>query len=213
MPSSGNLCVEGNTVAQLFHSIDVMAGQLVGGQWIVRLWVAVALLSLVLPARAYPGATGSARPGLGVSRTAMQSVFGRQAFAFRFEPPQERHGVPRVTGTVPGKLITLSLLGPAENLTEVILTVGVPTTNPLAPPAAPKVLAENARYLRAVLQQVMPDWKDGVKWLNMQLERSGERLEVGLRKEHREIAVLAVNHLSMVLLSIRVGQPPPKPGP
>jgi hypothetical protein len=185
----------------------------VSRRWIVRLWAAMVLLSLVLPACAYPGAAGSARPGLGVSRAIMQSVFARQAFTFRFEAPHERHGVPRVTGSVPGKLITLNLVGPPEDLTEVTLIVGVPRTEPLALPAAPEVLAENARYLRAVLQQAMPDWKDGVKWLDTQLQRSAERLEVGLRKERREIVLLAVNHLSMVLLSIRVSQPPATPSP
>jgi len=93
------------------------------------------------------------------------------------------------------------------------LIVGVPSTDPRTPPAAPGVLAENEKYLRAVLQQVMPDWKDGIKWLNTQLQRSGERHEVRLRRGHREIALLAVNHLSMVLLSIRAGQTPATRGP
>jgi hypothetical protein len=187
--------------------------ELVFRRGIVRLWAAVVLLSLVLPAYAYPGSAGSARSGLGVSRAAIQAVFSRQAFAFRFEAPRERLGVPSITGTVPGKLIVLNLAGPPEDLREVTLIVGVPSTDPRAPPAAPEVLAENAKYLRAILQQVMPDWKDGVKWLNTQLQRSGERLEVGLRRGHREIVLLAVNHLSMVLLSIRAGQPPATRGP
>jgi hypothetical protein len=186
----------------------------VSRRWIVRLWAAVVLLSLVLPACAYPGAAGAARPGLGVRRSVMQDVFARQEFAFKFEAPHERHGVPRVTGTVPGKLMVLNLVGPPEDLTEVTLIIGVPSTDPFAPPAAREVLAENVRYLRAVLQQAMPDWKGGgVKWLNTQLQRSAERLEVGLRKGHREIVLLAVNRLSMVLLSIRVGQPPAIRGP
>jgi hypothetical protein len=174
---------------------------------IAYLWVTLALLSFVLPPCAYPKASGSTRPGLGVNRATIQSVFARQAFAFKFEAPYEGHGPPRVTGTVPGKLIVLTLMGPRENLTEVTLTVGVPSTNPQAPPAAPQVLAENERYLRAVLQQVMPDWKDGVKWLNAQLQRSGERLEAGLRIGQREIVLFTVNRQSMVLLSIRAGQP------
>jgi hypothetical protein len=187
--------------------------ELVLRRWIVRLWAAVVLLSLMLPASAYPGSAGSARLGLGVSQAAIQAVFSRQAFAFRFEAPRGRSGMPRITGTVPGKLIVLNLAGPPEDLSEVTLIVGVPSTDPRSPPAAPKVLAENAKYLRAILQQVMPDWKDGVKWLNTQLQRSGERLEVCLRRGHREIALLAVNHLSMVLLSIRAGQPPAPRGP
>jgi hypothetical protein len=184
-------------------------GEPASRRWIAYVWVAITLLYFLLLTCVYAGAADSARPGLGVSRAAMQSVLARQAFAFKFDAPREGHGVvPHVTGTVPGKLIVLSLVGPPENLTEVTLTVGVPSTNPLAPPAAPKALAENTRYLRAVLQQAMPDWKDGVKWLNTQLQRSDERLEVGLRKGHREIVLLAVNRLSMVLLSIRVAQPP-----
>jgi hypothetical protein len=185
----------------------------VSRRWIVRLRAAVVLLSLVLTTCAYPEAAGSGRPGLGVSRAAMEAVFAHSAFAFRFEAPHKHQGIPRVTGTVPGKLIVLNLVGPPEDLTEITLIVGVPSTNPLAPPAAPKVLAENKRYLRAVLQQAMPDWKDGVKRLNTELQRSAERLEVGLRKGHREIVLLAVNHLSMVLLSIRAGQPPATRGP
>jgi hypothetical protein len=90
---------------------------------------------------------------------------------------------------------------------EVTLIVGVLSTDPLAPPAAPKVLAENTRYRRAVLQHAMPTWKDGVKWLNTQLQRLDERRELGRRKGHREIVLPTVNRLSTVLLSIRAGQP------
>jgi hypothetical protein len=90
---------------------------------------------------------------------------------------------------------------------EVTLIVGVPSTDPLAPPTAPKVFAENTRYRRAVLQHAMSGWQGGVKWLNTQVQRSDERCEVGRRKGHREIVLLAVNRLSTVLLSIRAGQP------
>jgi len=148
-----------------------------------------------------------------VSAAAIQAAFSRQAFAFRFEAPRGRSGVSRMTGTVPGKLIVLNLEGPPNDLSEVTLIVGVPSHNPQGPPAAPEVLAENAKYLRAVLQQVMPDWKDGVKWLNTQLQHPSERLEVRLRRGHRDIVLSGVNHLSMVLLSIRAGQPPAPRGP
>jgi hypothetical protein len=148
-----------------------------------------------------------------VSAAALQAAFSRQAFAFRFEAPRERSAVSHVTGTVPGKLIVLNLEGPPNDLSKVTLIVGVPSHNPLAPPAAPEVLAENAKYLRAVLQQVIPDWKDGVKWLNTQLQHPAERLEVRHRIGHRDIVLSAVNHLSMVLLSIRAGQPPAPRGP
>ena len=178
--------------------------------WIGLLWAALVLLNLVLPAYAHAGVTGAALPGLGVSRAALHAVFGRQELAFGFEAPSERHDVPHVMGTVPGKLIVLDLGGPPENLTEVTLIVGVPSTDPFVPPDDPKVIAENAMYLRVVLQQAMPDWKDGVKWLNTQLQGSAERVDVRLRKGHRDIVLLAVNHLSMVLLNIRVGSPTPK---
>jgi hypothetical protein len=44
--------------------------------------------------------------------------------------------------------------------------VGVASTDPFAPPANPRALADNARYLRAVLQRIAPDWKEGAAWLN-----------------------------------------------
>jgi hypothetical protein len=180
----------------------------VGRRWIVRLQALVVLLSLVLPTCAHPGAAGSPGPGLGISQETMQAIFARQEFDFTFEPSHDNRGVPMLSGTVSGKLIALHLVGSPENLTEVTLIVGVPSTDPLAPPADPKVLAENARYLRAVLEHTVPDWKDAVKWLNTQLQGSAERLEVGLRQGRREIVLLAVNHLSLVLLSLRVSQPP-----
>jgi hypothetical protein len=176
--------------------------------WIGLLWAALVLLNLVLPACAHAGAAGAAPPGLGVSRAALQAVFGRQELGFTFMAPDDRKGVPRVMGTVPDKLVALALVGPPEDLIEVTLMVGVPSTDPLAPPNDPKAVAENATYLRVVLQHAMPDWKDGVKWLNTQLQGSAERVDGGLRKGHRDIVLLAVNHWSMALLSIRVGQPP-----
>jgi hypothetical protein len=136
----------------------------------------------------------------------------RQELAFRFETPDARQGLSHATGTVPGKLVVLDLVGPPDDLTAITLIVGVPSTDPLARPA-PQALAENLRYLRAVLQRAMPDWKDGVKWLDAQVQRPAERLEAGLRKGHREVVLLAANHLSMILLSIRAGQPPATRGP
>jgi hypothetical protein len=182
-------------------------------RWLLRLWVAMGFLSLVLPIYAQSGAPGSAAPGLGVSRAALQAVFAGREFAFTFDVSQDRRGVPLVSGTVPGKLIALILVGPPEDLTEVTLMLGVPSTDPLAPPAAPAVLAENVRYLRSTLQHALPDWKEGLKWLNTQLQSSDERVEVGIRQRHREIVLLAVNHWSVVLLSIRAGQPPAPQSP
>jgi hypothetical protein len=182
-------------------------------RWIVRPWAAVVVLSLVLPAGASSGVAGSARPGLGVSRAALQAVFAQQEFGFAFVEPHDRRGILRMTGNVPGKLMVLDLIGPPGDLTEVVLIVGRPSTDALVPPAASKVPAENMRYLRAVLRHAMPDWKDGVKWLNTQLQRSDERLEAGLRKGHREVVLLGVNRLTMVLLSIRVGKPLAPRGP
>jgi hypothetical protein len=186
---------------------------IVFGRRIAGLWPVVVLLSLVLPVCAYSGPAVLSRPGLGVKSAAIQADLSRPAFGFRFEAPQARSGVASVTGTVPGKLILLSLTGPPEDLREVTLIVGVPITNPLARPAPPTALAENIEYLRAVLQQAMPDWKDGVRWLNTQLQRPSERLEVRLRRGHRDITLSGVNHLSMVLLSIRAGHPSTIRGP
>jgi hypothetical protein len=180
-----------------------------GGRVIRPLWVVFLCLSLVLPTCTYPGEERTPRAGLAVSRAALQAFFARPEFGFIFgEPPRESRGVPSLTGSVPGKLMALVLVGPPENLTE--LMVGVPSTNPLAPPNDLKTVAENARYLRAVLQRAMPDWQEGVAWLTTQLQRQSERHEVGLKKGHREVVLLAVNHWSMVLLSIRAGNPASK---
>jgi hypothetical protein len=110
---------------------------------------------------------------------------------------------------VSGKLVALDLVGPPEELTQVTLIVGVPSTDPLAPPRLPKVLTENERYLRAVLEQTLPDWREGGAWLKKKLQHKGEQQRVGVRKGSREVVLLAVNHGSMVLLSIRAGQPAP----
>ena len=107
--------------------------------------------------------------------------------------------------------MALSLVGAPDNLTEVTLMAGVPTTKPLAPPDDPKTVAENARYMRAVLRHAMPDWREGTAWLQTQLQSRSERQKVGLRKGHREVVLLAVNHWSMVLLSIRAHSPASKP--
>jgi hypothetical protein len=181
------------------------------GRMMRRLWAAFLCLLFVLPTCAYFGVESTPSTGLAVSRAALQAFFARPEFGFIFGEPRENRGVPSLIGTVPGKLIALDLVGPPEDLTAVTLMVGVPSTDPLAPPAAPKVLAENARYLRAVLQRAMPDWQEGVAWLTKQLQRRSERHEWGIRKGRREVVLLAVNHWSMVLLSIRVGSPASKP--
>jgi hypothetical protein len=174
--------------------------------------VACLCLLLLLPVCARPEEARPPRTGLGVSRAAIQAALARPEFGFTFRAPPDHGGAPNLTGAVPGKLVSLDLVGPPEDLTQVTLMVGVPSTNPLAPPRAPEVLAENVRYLRAVLKQAMPDWQGGDTWLTKQLQRSGERQEVGVRKGHREVVLLAVNRGSMVLLNIRVSQPAPKRG-
>jgi hypothetical protein len=184
-----------------------MAGCRWGIHW---QWAACLCLLLVLPSCAQSEDAKPPRAGLGVSRAALQTVLARPEFGFTFEKPLERGGVPYVTGTVPGKLVALDLVGSPEDLTQVTLMVGVPSTDPRAPPRLPKVLTENAQYLRAVLQRSMPDWQEGSTWLQKQLQRPGERREVGVRKGHREVVLLAVNDGSMVLLSIRVSQQTPK---
>ena len=172
-------------------------------------WVTALFLLLVLPACVSPEEAAPRRSGLGVKRAALQAALSRPDLGFTFREAPKHQGVPRVTGTVSGKLVALDLVGPPEELTQVTLMVGVPSTDPLAPPRLPKVLAENGLYLRAVLEKAMPDWKEGGAWLKKQLQRPGERQAVGVRKGAREVVLLAVNHGSMVLLSIRIGQPAP----
>jgi hypothetical protein len=179
--------------------------------WMIRpLWAAFLCLALVLPSCTYPGGEQTRRAGLAVSQAALQTFFAHPEFGFIFGAPHESRGVPSLTGTVPGKLMALVLVGPPEDLTEVTLMVGVPSSNPLAPPSDATAVAENARYLRAVLQRAMPDWQEGMAWLTTQLQRPSERHQVGLRRGHREVVLLAVNHWSMVLLSIRAASPASK---
>jgi hypothetical protein len=173
-------------------------------------WEAYLCLLLVLPACARPEEARPPRAGLGVSRPTLQTALSRPEFGFTFKEAPKHRGVPRVTGTVSGKLVALDLVGPPEELAQVTLIVGVPSNDPLAPPRLPKVLTENGRYLRTVLEQAMPDWKEGGAWLKKQLQRPGERQAAGVRKGNRDVVVLAVNHGNMVLLSIRVGQPASK---
>jgi hypothetical protein len=187
------------------YTYGLAAPSAVGGVFRQR-WGACLCLLLVLPACARPEETRPPHAGLGVSRAALQAVLARPEFGFSFGESLERGGIPHLTGTVPGKLVALDLVGPPKDLTQVTLMVGVPSTAPLAPPQAPEVLTENVRYLRAVLRQAMPDWQEGGTWLTRQLQRSGERQEVGVRKGHREVVLLAVNRGSMILLNIRVRQ-------
>jgi hypothetical protein len=193
------------------YAYALAAPSAVGGTSRQRWGVCLCLL-LVLPACTRPEEARPPRTGLGVSRAALQAVLTRPEFGFTFRASPERGGAPNVTGTVPGRLVALDLVGPPEDLTQVTLMVGVPSTDPLAPPRAPEVLTENVQYLRAVLRQAMPDWQEGIAWLTKQLQHPGERQEVGVRKGHREVVLLAVNQGSMILLNIRVSQPVPKRG-
>jgi hypothetical protein len=183
------------------------AARMTSGRMIRRLWAVCLCLPLVLPTCTSSGVEKTPHKGLAVSRAALQALFARPEFGFTFGEPRASHGLPSLTGTVPGKLIALELAGPPENLTQVTLMVGVPSTNPLAPPSDAKTIADNARYLRATLQHAMPDWQEGGTWLTTQLRRQSERHQVGISKGHREVVLLAVNHWSMALLSIRVGGP------
>jgi hypothetical protein len=174
-----------------------------------RLWMTFLCLPLMLPTCMSPGEKPLPK-GLAVSRAALQRVFTSPEFGFTFGESRAGRSAPSLTGSVPRKLIVLELAGPPENLTQVTLMVGVPSTNPLAPPSELKMVAENVRYLHAVLKHAMPDWLEGRTWLATQLQRQSARHEVALRKGHREVVLLAVNHWSMAMLSIRVGNSAPQ---
>src|SRR5215218_5951054 len=89
------------------------------------LWAAFLCLPLVLPISTYPGVERTPHAGLAVSRAALQTFFARPELGFIFGEPHESRGVPSLKGSVPGKLMALELMGPAENLTQVTLMVGV----------------------------------------------------------------------------------------
>jgi hypothetical protein len=80
-------------------------------------WGVFRCLSLVVSDYVHPGEEGSVRPSLKVNLAAMRAFFERPEFGIIFGEPQERRGVSQITGTVPGKLVPLDLVGPPEALT------------------------------------------------------------------------------------------------
>ena len=137
-------------------------------------------------------------PGIGVSRADIQSVFESEKFGFRFEDVHDRGGQPTVWG-YPWDWTNcdLFLIGPPEELVEVVITIGLDDDHPS------DEASSNRKRMGTLLKLVAPDWENGDDWLtdNMLIAKMGmgERVETF----HGDLRIqLKCVYMGMVKLSI-----------
>ena len=138
--------------------------------------------------------------GIGVSRQSIQSVYESPDVGFTFESVPLADGRERLMGTSRDGLAFLDLIGPSHNLSKVTVVITVPSD-------APDVRLLNAAYLLGLMSLAVPDWADGVDWVNDNFAESAEEGEIVTRYRNREIKLNADPELGMVVLNVEAVGP------
>ncbi|MBD2156281.1 hypothetical protein [Leptolyngbya sp. FACHB-16] len=123
------------------------------------------------PAPAAPAPVRSVAPvqpeGIGVSRTAIQSVFERPGVDFQFERTPNSGGQQRVRGTSPNGLATIELIGPPDELVSATIMIDASNANT-------GLQEQNAIYTLGFIKYAAPEWVGGQDWFQRNLDRLAE---------------------------------------
>ena len=134
-------------------------------------------------------------PSLGVSRRDIQSIFENSAINFTFENAPLADGTPRIMGTSSNSLAILDLIGPPADLTEVSITVGVPSD-------APEVIVMNAAYMMGLIKNTLPGWSGSNDWLEANLPVAQRVGKAQTSYGNAVVTLSVIEALGMVMLSI-----------
>lgn len=140
-------------------------------------------------------------PGIGVSRSAIQSVFEAPGIGFVFEESSRVQGQPRVMGTAPNQIAIIELIGSPNELTTAAIIIGVPTDNDEA-------VAQNAAYTLRFLEIAVPGWANGSDWLiqNLDALNQGTARRASTVFGDKRIELVALTEVSMFSLSVKPSQ-------
>lgn len=149
-----------------------------------------------------PVATGA---GLGVSRASVQSMFEELGIGFEFGMTSEE-GHPRVIGkAAEDSPILIELVGPSDNLVSASITVPLPDDDP-------DTVAENVKYMSALLQLAAPNWERGSDWLSANLPTAVETGEVQATRGSLQIILQYFKDLELAVLTVEAkASPTPLP--
>ena len=98
------------------------------------------------------------KPGLGVTREAIQGVFEQADMGFTFQESPPLKGKPRTLGTSPNGLTHIELVGHPSNLSLITMLAGTPSDSYQA-----NVL--NSIWVLGLLTHLVPDWIGADGWL------------------------------------------------
>ena len=131
--------------------------------------------------------------GLGVSRYSIQSVFERVGFTFGDEFLVD--GIPQVAGKVEGRMVSVQLIGPPEEVYRSFMTVVTQNSR--------EDIAEfNGVMLLALIKYSIPTWEEGSEWFSDNLSRLRTEGEIETTYNHLVITSMFYRSMGMLTLSI-----------
>ncbi len=136
------------------------------------------------------------KPRIGISRFALQSLFEQKALGFKFEPATAVDGQPRVIGTTPNKLASVELIGPADNLVQATIMVGIPSDDTVT-------LVKNAAFMAGFIKNAVPEWPEAVTWMNNNMEQASNMGKVETIVGNKQISLTIIKQLGMALITVK----------
>ncbi len=139
------------------------------------------------------GRTPPPRAGLGVAREAVQAVY--EADGYTFAVADDVNGQPCVVGDLREPRAHVQLIGPADNLTQASVMVGIGADSPAS-------WVEGATAIRRLVQVAAPAWTDGPDWIHRNLETAGAEGRAEVRHGPLLITLHRRNQGSIVALTV-----------
>jgi len=137
-------------------------------------------------------------PGIGVSRTAIQSIFEQSEIGFTFESSSSVASQPRVMGTSRNRLATIELIGPSSELVSASILIGIPNDDTQARNL-------NVAYTLGFIKHAAPEWIDGPTWFNDQIVAmaNGASTEASTTFSDKQATLNVIKEMGIFTLTIK----------
>jgi len=137
-------------------------------------------------------------PGIGISRTAVQSVFEHPEIGFNFQPSSNVRGQPRIMGTSRNGLAAIELIGPSSELVSASIMVGIPNDNAQA-------INQNVVYTLGFIKHTAPDWSNGSDWFTSQITAlaNSDNYEASTTFSNKQAHLTLIRELGVFTLTIK----------
>ncbi len=140
--------------------------------------------------------------GLGISRDYLQAKYEDMKFEFKIAPLED--GTPRVLGSSTVGITSVELIGPADDLSNILLLLWLPNDNE-------QVVTLNVMHGFGLLNLLWPKWEGRNDWFKeavLEIQKTGDLQQVKRKLGDRD-AWLSLEHVpALGFFAFRVGDKP-----